>query len=413
MQKNKKIVSFIVLFILIFLTFFTLFVFFQQRKNTVSSDLNTYKNKEALPTIDEYHNSQLKKIKLFESSLGESGSIDEYLSSKDKAVELFRYANALTRQHDFVDSDRASSTVKAITIYRKIAKSNLPNNYRAYALNEIYTAFVQSGSNLTVLKSIFSEQEIKNKMHHFNLGDDEKKLTSKDRLFLYQNLLADKEIKSITLSPTKIAIARIAMQDYINQLFFRTSLAGNKNNDSSNKDVIRIKKDFSEKVIKDYEKYKVSEPNILKPDTFSNVESKYLMAWSLNRAGVYTQSNSVINESYKLFTEGISIAESLKKTSNDFWGLSVITKIFYASAILGSNKNAYIDPEVVENRQRSLLILSELSSPEFITNGNYAGVRSYLIMMKSSNFDWITTLILLSKYDEGLKNNLKSLGWKI
>lgn len=410
-EKNKNILNVLIVIVILYLFFLVVFVFFQQNRNKVAPVSLVTQGK--LLTVDEYHRKQTDKIVLFESTLDSSKSIEGYLND-EKVVELFRYANALTRQHDFVNSYRASSTIEAITIYRKIINSNLSDKFKAQALNDIYTAFVQSGSDLIVLKNVFSAKEIKAKKVSFNLNiKTNQKLTQKDKLFLFQNLLADKEIKSISLFPTKIALARVAMQDYINQLFFRAALGGNVLNDNSNKDVIRIKKDFSEKVIKDYEKYKLAEANVLKPDTFSNVESKYLMAWSLNRAGVYTGSSSIIDESYKLFNDGVLMTENLKKTSNDFFGLSVITKIFYASAILGSNKDAYVDASVVENRKKSLLILSELASPEFITNPNYTGSRSYLSVMKDSNFDWITTLILLSKYDEGLKSNLKSLGWKV
>ncbi|MBP9866968.1 MAG: hypothetical protein KBC41_02720 [Candidatus Pacebacteria bacterium] len=405
-MKIKKILS-------LFIAFFVLYLFLHVLVNFLQY-IKIKNNTQKILTVNEYNSVQVDKISNFETSLKTDNSLDEYLNDK-KVYELFTYANALTRQHDFIENDRSSSTIKAINIYKKILDSNVSDRYKAGVLNEIYTAFVQSGSNIDLLRGYFSEEQLENKKKYFKLSGSFEKLRQQDKLFLVQNLLLDEEVKSNLLSSTKIAIARISMQDYINQLFLRT-VVNNSLDKNKDEQIKNIKNIFSNKVIKDYEEYKKVEANTIKPDVFYQVESKYLMAWSLNRAATYassTDSKKLIEESYKMFEENIALTENLKKTSNDFWGLSIMNKIFYATVVIGSNKDAVIDTWVVENRNKSLDILSELSSPTFMTNYNYTGARLYLSMMKDSNFDWITSLALLSKYDAGLKNNLVKLGWKL
>jgi hypothetical protein len=48
-----------------------------------------------------------------------------------------------------------------------------------------------------------------------------------------------------------------------------------------------------------------------------------------------------------------------------------------------------------------------------MTDVRHYGARQYVTSIKSSDMDWTTTLLLLSKYDTGLEANLKALGWKI
>lgn len=357
-----------------------------------------------------YNKQQAQNSDDIAQILGISGSTLPPVTEANVAA-FIRYANSLTRQNDFGYSKDVNNFKKAIAVYQHIVSSNISPQYKAFSLNEMYTVFVQSGSNPVVIEQLFSAADVNRKMQTLNLNVPFENLKPGIRLIVYQNLLMDKLLQSISLQPTKIALARVSMQEYMNQMLYRTQIDITSQASSSQNTL--FKNTFSAKVLRNYELYKIANANTLAPYSFYEAEAAYLMAWSLNRAGVYSENQESIDESYKLFEENITRLDALKKTSQDVWHLSIFTKMFYATAVLGSNKDAYIDPGIKENRDKALSILSELASPEFLEDRRYYGARSYLTSMMKSDMDWITTLLLLAEYDDGLTKNLKALKWSL
>lgn len=395
-QNIKIVLVFLFIFTIPLLSFYT--YNFLTTKKTQNQNLVSYTKK------------QTNIINNFEKDLENGLSISDYMT-QDKVYILLQYANALTRQSDFTDSDRALNTQKSIDIYGKIANSNLENKYKVFALNEMYTAYIQSGSNIAAIEKTFSSDQVEAKRFELGFKKQITDMSAAAKTLVYQNLMIDKEVESVALVPTKIAIARISMQDYLNHMLYRLRI------DRTLPDAMKkneeYKQEFSKKVIENYVQYKLASANTLQPDTYYQVEAAYQMAWTLNRAGIYSNKQDLVEESYRMFEENISLIDELKKTSNDFWHLSIINKVFYATAVLGSNKDAYIDPAVESNRAKALSILSELSSSEFLSEPKYFGARNYLTRMKDSDMDWVTVPMILAGYSEDLKKNLAALGWHV
>lgn len=331
--------------------------------------------------------------------------------TSENVAPYIRYANSLTRQSDFGRLFRVANTKKAIEVYEKIITSNIGQEYKVFSLNEIHTAFLQSSSNLEVVEGMFSDTQIEEKLKELNLGSSREALSPNLNFILFQNLLMDRALESISITPTKIALARVSMQEYINQMLFRTQI--DMSSQASSTQNALLKKNFVDKILANYELYKTATTNTLEPYSYYEAEAAYLMAWTLNRAGIYSENQELVSESYRLFEENIARIDTLKQTNQDVWQLSIFTKIFYSTAVLGSNKDAYMDPEVKENRERALSILGEVSSPEFLEDRRYQGARNWLVSVMRSDMDWVTSLLLLAKYDSGLTKNLKALKWSI